>query len=221
VRNGVALVALLAVAGALAGAARGDFGDPKKQHTPADMALARTIVPKLSDLPAGWKAARSNDSSNDSSFTCAGFRPNLSDLVETGYAETPDLSMGQSNLVSGFAAVFRTGPQAAAAYGRVIKPALARCLRILFQKESTKTLKVRVLSVKQSRVANVASRADAYRISARFTGSGVSLLAHLDFVFLQRGRGVAGVLVLRFPQPVDPALEARVVGAIDRRLAAA
>jgi hypothetical protein len=129
--------------------------------------------------------------------------------------------MGQSNLVSGFAAVFRTGPQATAAYARVIKPALSRCLRVLFEKESTKALKVHVLSVRQSPVGSVQARADAYRITARFTGSGVSLLAHLDFVFLQRGRAVAGVLVLRFPQPVDPRLEARVVGAIDRRSAAA
>jgi hypothetical protein len=123
--------------------------------------------------------------------------------------------------VSAFAAVFRTGPQAAAAYGRVIRPALARCLRTLFERESTKSVKVKVLSSTTSRVANVRARADAFRIAARFSGSGVSFVAHLDFVFFRRGRAVAGALLFHFPQPVEPQLEARLVGAIDRHIAAA
>jgi hypothetical protein len=213
---------VLVAAAVLAGTARGDFGDPKKQHTPAGMALARAILPKLSDLPPGWKAKRSTDNStSDNSFSCAGFKPNLSDLVETGYAESPDLSMGDQNLVSGFAAVFRTDTDAARAYARVIRPALARCLRTLFEKESTKALKVKVLSVRQARVANVKSHADAFRIVARFSGSGLSFPAHIEFVFFRSGRAVAGTLLLHFPQAVDPQLEARLVGAIDRRITSA
>jgi hypothetical protein len=213
------LVALLA-GGLLAAGARADLGDPKKQRTAADMALARSILPKLSDLPAGWKA-KASSSSSSSSFSCAGFRPDLSDLVETGYAETPDLSMGDQNLVSGFAAVFRSEAESSKAYARVVKPALARCLRVLFEKESTKTLKVKVLSVRRSRVPNLKARADAFRVVARFSGSGLTLPAHLDFLFLQRGRAVAGVLLLHFPQPVARGLETEIAAAIDGRLGAA
>jgi hypothetical protein len=221
-RRAILVAAALLAAGALAGTARGDFGDPKKQHTAADMALARGILPKLSDLPAGWKATRSTDSStNDNSFSCAGFKPDLSDLVETGYAESPDLSMGDQNLVSGFAAVFRTAGDATQAYARVIRPALARCLRTLFEKESTKTLKVKVLSVRQARVTDVNAHAEAFRIVARFSGSGLRFPAHIDFVFFRSGRAVAGTLLLHFPQAVDPKLEARLLAAIDGRIASA
>lgn len=219
-RSAVALFSALVLAGSLATLARADFADPKKQHTPADMALARSILPKLSDLPAGWTAKRSTDNSNDS-FSCAGFKPNLSDLVETGYAESPDLSKGQQDLVSGFASVFRSSGDASKAYGRVIRPALARCLRVLFERESTKTLKVTVVSIRQARVTNVKSHADAFQIVARFKGSGANFLAHLDFVFFRSGRAVAGALLLHFPQAIDPQIEGRVIGAIDRRIASA
>src|SRR5690348_12678169 len=83
-------------------------GDPQKAHTPADMAKARSIAIRRADLPAGtWKAEKS--SSDDSSLRCPGFEPDMSDLVETGTADSPDFTNEQTGAyISSTAGIFKS-----------------------------------------------------------------------------------------------------------------
>lgn len=193
---------LLAVAAlALPPAALAAQGEPQKQHTAADTARARAMVLRLRDLPgSGWKGKR--DTSPNDSTRCAGFEPNLSDLVETGQADSLEFSHPAGAFVGSSATLFRSVADANAAFDRVVRPGLARCLRAVVAGTADRTTKVAVLS--SARVAHPrrGDESRAYRLRARLTAGGRSFPLVLDIVAVRRGRADALVLAANLGRPL-------------------
>jgi hypothetical protein len=86
-RSAVSIVAALALAAAVAGAARAE--KPKLSVVAADQAKARDVVVRLDDLGSttGWQGGQLKPSA-PSSLTCAGYNPKQADLVVTGQAKS-------------------------------------------------------------------------------------------------------------------------------------
>ena len=209
------LVACVALAGALAGAASAGKGDPKKAYTAADQALARSIALRLSDFPAGWTGKVSKDTG--SRLSCKGFEPDLSDLTKTGRASSPDFSLKQAT-VSSKIDVFKTVAQTRDAWDRVVKPGLLTCLTSLLKRggESGGDVKVNILSAGERPYQRLAEQAASYRIVASFESAKekVKFNAYFDLFLLRNGRTLAAMFFYRFPQEFDQALEGSLVGKV-------
>ncbi len=120
----VGVAALVAVGGVALGAG----GQPGKALRPADQALARSIVLRRSDLPAGFQGSPASPSQGEVP-RCKGFMPDESDLTLRGQASSPDFSRsGNLPLVSSSADVWSSAAQAKADFQRVVRPGLSSCL---------------------------------------------------------------------------------------------
>jgi hypothetical protein len=199
------LVLVLAVCLAVPAVALGAAGDPVERFTARDQAVARSLTLKRTDLSAGWKATKPSDDGGD--LTCPGFDPNLSDLTLTGEAET-EFEHPSVAFIGSSVSVFRTSAQAQAAWSRVVRPALLRCLVHFFREgvaESGGTVKV----TRRAKVAfpKVAPRVAAYRITAAVGSKGAAATVPfaLDLVLLGRGRAEVAVLAMAPGRGVAPA----------------
>ncbi len=124
---GVAIFGALVVTGAAFAA----NGEPKHAYTTASQALARKIVLHRADLPAGFKSSPSTGNT-EKPPTCKGFKPDQSDLTQTGKAEADFDMAGNPPLVSSSADVWSSPGQARTAFDRVVRPGLDKCLFDLF-----------------------------------------------------------------------------------------
>jgi len=205
---------LVVLALGCAGAALAANGEPQKHHNPADMARARSVVLRPSDLGSTWKATPATSSENGS-LRCRAFAPDESDLTETGAASSPDFSQGLQ-YVSSYASLFETAAQAQASWSRVVRPGLMTCLRTLFEQgASSGGTTTKVTGTGVLAVPRLAPRTAGYRLSFTATNSNVTLRGAVDIVLLGRARIDAALLYVAFGTP-SQALERR----LDRIIAA-
>jgi hypothetical protein len=210
-------LAVVAVAAVLAApAAFAAQGEPQEKHTAADNAKARSIVLKLRDLPGtGWTAEK-DTSPDDDPLRCAGFNPDLSDLVETGDAESPNFDHKASgSFVSSTGSLFRSEVDANQGFDRVVKPGLIRCLQRVLEGESTAAAKIAVKRAGVFAFPKVGDESRAYRVQATVTASGQTVPVVLDIVLFRSGRADVAFLALgiggAFPsvRPLVATLERR------------
>jgi hypothetical protein len=101
-RLGVTLVlCLAALAAAAAAAVAGPLGDPHREQerlTAADMALAKRIALRATDLPTGWR--RTPVPPDNDEFKCPGFDPDLSRFTITGKAQSAFTHPGGAQVLS-------------------------------------------------------------------------------------------------------------------------
>lgn len=207
----LSLLALVCV-----GAAMGASGEPQKKHTPLDMAKARTVVLRVSDLGAGWKASRSTTNSGGTP-RCKSFQPDESDLTETGTADSPDFQKG-FRFVSSAAGVFKSAAQAQASWDRVVKPGLLGCLGSIFnQGASTGKATTKILAKGSLSFPRLAPRTAAYRIKFSTKTQGLTLGGTLDLILLGNGRIDALMISVSFGTP-PLADEQRLASLIAHRL---
>lgn len=204
---GKALLSVL-VAGVLAmvgGIALAANGQPRKAFRPADQALARSIVLRRSDLPAGFTASPASPSHGEVP-TCKGFKPNVSDLTLRGKATSPDFNMsGNPPLVSSLADVWLSAAQARAVFQRVARPGLSACLFTLFAKalnaHAPKGVSYLPVSHSQGPLSGLGQQAETVRLV--FTGvSGntrIPLIA--DYFAIRKNRVTALVTTLNLRTP--------------------
>jgi hypothetical protein len=211
------LVLLTIAAGLATATAAGAPGDPQRQFTAADQAKARTIALRASDLPgSGWKGTRS--SGGGGGLTCAGFRPDQSDLVETGRAESLDFERANIAFASSVTGIFRTKAMADAAFARVTGAGLVKCMRSVFTESLGSTPGVRVVGSREQRspVPRVAPRSRAYRLGVTLEAAGQRVQAVLDTIVLGSGRANTAVLVVA----VGEAFSGPALASLSRRVAA-
>ena len=206
----VALLALIATGAALAAK-----GDPRKHHTAADQAKAKSIVVRLSDLGAGWTGKKSPNSGGH--LHCKGFEPDESALVETGKANSLDFSKGLQ-FVSSNAALYATAAQAQTAWNLVVQPGLLTCLKALFEQGgSSGGATTTVKSQGPLAFPKLAARTAAYRIVFQTKSGSQTLSGDLDVVLLGAGRIDTAMLLLSVGVP-HTALEQHLAGVVAARV---
>lgn len=214
----VALVAfsVLAIAASALAANR----DPQERHTAADMARARSVLLKRSDLTAGWTATRQDDSSDDD-VECSQMDIDESHLVETGSAESPRFNYGPLLAVSQGAAVYRTAREAIVSWNLLVRPQLAACMSEVL--DGMEVSGVRFDVIRSSRVPfpTVAPKTAAYRLRATLTVEGMALPVQVDWVFLGHGRTLTSIFFMGTKDPVPASFEREVAGVVAERLARA
>jgi hypothetical protein len=218
----VVLILALVVAAAVAAAgALAASGEPREALTRADMAKARSIVLTPRDLPGmGWKVERDTGPDEDP-LRCPSFQPDLADLVKTGEAESPNFTQASGTFVSSTATLFRTASQADAGFDRVVKPGLTRCLTRILERESSASVKLRVVSTAQVSHPRAGDELRAMRVRVRVTAGGQSVPVVLDLVLLRVGRANMAFIAVGIGAPFPTAAERSLVETLARRAAAA
>jgi len=213
------LLLVILAAAVVAGAALA--GDPRQQHTAADMARARAIGFVRTDFPAGWTSKPSAPTTNADSNTCKSFNPDESDLVETGKVDSPEFTApdGVSQVASSVG-VFKTVAQAQASWSRVVQPAMLQCFSELITKTSPKGSTIAELAKGSLAFPKVATRTTAYRLVLSVTPKGgtTSVNLYVDFVLLGAGRANVATIMFSLAKPYPPAFEQKLGAAIAHRL---
>src|SRR5207237_1918058 len=79
-------------------------------------------------------------------LSCAGFDPDLSDLVETGEAQSRVFARGLGTSVFSIGTVYADARTAETAWNRIMRRALVRCLSTLLEGSSTGGVAIKPLS---------------------------------------------------------------------------
>jgi hypothetical protein len=182
-------------------------------HNPSDQASARSIDLRRGDLP-GWRARPAPKPA----LRCRSFAPDLSAVVETGSAASPEYTRGRLS-VSSNAVVAASRSRALVVWHALATKRLLNGVREAFLR--TPGIKLRRLVTSRLPFPRVAPRTAAFRASFVLTGFGDDQPSYgsFDFILLARawttavlGAGVDG----RAPFPAD--LARRLAGVLARRL---
>jgi hypothetical protein len=210
------IVLLLIVVLAVPALALAADTDPKRKINAADERKAASIVFKRTDFAAGWK--RTTTPSDDDDLNCSFYHPDGSDLTLTGDAESEFQRSGGFPSVLSYADVYATAKDAATAWSRTVKPALARCLAQFFQTVvSEPGTKVTVVNYGKIAFPRVAPRTAAFRINVKMTvtqnDQTVTVPLTLHIVVVGRGRAEAGFLTFA-PSPGVAGADLRTFGKV-------
>jgi hypothetical protein len=180
---------LVAIAGlAVTGAALADPLDPKVKYAPADVARAKAIVLKQSDLGAAWTSRTSTQAASLKAPVCPSLRPDYSKLTLTGHAESVfDNGNGAVQIVSDVE-IWKTEQQASRHMGALMKPALPKCIRYSLLKSFGGNDQATPLTPKKQSFPQLADVSVRYRAPVLFKVGKQSVIVASDFVFLRKGR---------------------------------
>jgi hypothetical protein len=186
--------------------------DPKRKINAADERKAAAIILKRTDFTAGWKRTSTSDSGDDD-LNCSFYHPDGSDLTLTGDAEAEFQRTGGFPSLLSYADVYVSGKDAAAAWSRTVKPALARCLAQFFQQEvSGPGTRLTLVNYGRFAFPRLAPRTAAFRINAKMAvtqnGQMSTVPLTLHIVVVGRGRAEAGFLTFA-PSPGIAAADLR------------
>ena len=209
-RLGVALSLVLALAATAVAAAATDPRDERERLRPADVALAKRTTLRATDLTPRWRRVASP---KETPLRCPGFNPDFSAFTVTGEATVTFEHAGGAQITSS-ADVFATPAQALGDFRTGAKPALARCLRYVLNREFAKTGVA--AQIRSSRMVapppRIGARVAAYRLVAEVQARSNVVPIHLDLLALQRGRTIAVLTFIGAAAPVrGQAVLARVV----------
>jgi hypothetical protein len=153
----------------------------RKQLRPADMALAKRVTLRASDLVPGW-ARRPATKFPDELPSCPGADLDFSAFTITGRAQSK-FTRGPATIES-LVEVFASRRDAVGDFRKGSNPELLRCVRTELQKQG-----IRVESVKMTGRPAVGERGFAFRVVmlAAFTE------VYMDVVGFQRGRTIVGL----------------------------
>lgn len=214
-------LAVLLLALALPALAWAGVRDPQERFTPADQAKAKALLLTRADLLSGWKQAPPTP--DDEDVTCGAFDPDLSDLVLTADQEVEFEHAQAGASVYSHASLFKSAAQANAAWSRVMKPALTRCLTQVIREAVGANVKVTFSKVGRVPYPRLAPRVYALEVNCTISSeeTGKSLAISMDVVQLGRGRADVSVMTIGLGKGI-PNKDVRVLATVlARRLAAA
>ena len=209
-RLGLMLLVLVALAVSSSASAAGhDPRDPQKRHNPADQAWAKKIRVQHADLGAGdWRVEASVNNGDDRGAPKACRNPDMSNLVETGSAETPDFSRNGSVVGSG-ASVFLNERQATKAWSLAARQPLTQCLAAAFEKGLAGSgARLKIVSDAPIAMPKLAPHFKAARIQLEISGQARTIKGRLTFYLLARGRVTAMLMIMSFDRPMQPISQA-------------
>jgi hypothetical protein len=203
-RHALALAAAMLVALLLTAVAATAPGDPNRKFTPADQKLARSLVLRKADLPAGaWKTAPTDFSQPNPPCVVRDYR--LDSLTETGAA---GYSYSLADLqVESESAVFLTASQAHRAFMTESQPGFMRCVLTSFARPGV-TVRIATIERLPPTSTPVRVAADHSLVTLYSTHTNRTVIIDLVTVFLQRGRVGSGVTIARANAHVPDSLVA-------------
>jgi len=181
---------------------------------------AKNGLLRLSDFGKGWKAKDAKPAKTTTPDLCRDTRPNLSDLVEAGYAQSPDFNLGQLQAVSQWVRVFASQPQADKAWSRSVTIGLVSCLAKQLQAASNSKSKITIVGEYRLPVPRVGKNAAGFRVVSHAKTPDDSFNVYADIVVVQQGRAISVATMTGFLEPLATASEARLVRTIASRLGA-
>jgi hypothetical protein len=208
-----ALVALAAVLLGAAPAAARHPRDPREAFTSADQARARRITLRLTDLPATWDRLPPRRLAE---LRCPGGDADMSDLTLTGKAISRDFNSGTTTALGG-ARVFRTTREAATYHRRAPKVELGRCYVELFGRGLEPGDTIELVSSRVVQQPSLGPDAVSVHIVWRQSIGGVTFVVRTDEYLWRRGRTWMDIGFTGTDVRPSPALERRVIAAIDER----
>jgi hypothetical protein len=213
VRRVVLLLLACAAVPAVALAGRNPHAE-KRHHTRADMALARQVLLRQSDVGPDW--IRVAVPRNDSTLDCPGFDPDFSRFTITGESQALYSFRSLDQILSS-SEVYRSRAEAIHDFQLGARPELAGCLRhtlVRTLRASAPGLTIARASARAARAPKLGERAAAYHLAATVAANGVQLHVYMDLLVFQRGRTQAGLIFTGIGSPVpSQASYARVVAA--------
>lgn len=195
VRRTAVLAALLAcsllvAAAALAGPPRLE----RKQLRAADVALAKRVTVRRSDLPVGW-SARPSSPRPQQLPQCPGADLDFSAFTITGQAGSA-FTRGQSTVQS-FVEIFKSRRDAVGDYRKATAPKVRACLAPELERQGRQQgLDLRVDSLRLAAPPRVGERAFAVRALMSVTAGAGRVRLYMDVIGVQRGRSAAALYFL-------------------------
>ena len=208
-RRLVVIAFVLALLGANAALA----ADPKKKINPADQALARAMLLKLSDVGLGFRLLPARGASDLGSFTCAAL--DESDLTVTGEAKSPNFTSGLHTIAS-TAGIYASAREASTSWRRGASAAGFTCLSNAFRRIA-RSQGADFVSFRKVPFPAIAPQTIAYRWQVLVSG----VRAYTDVVLLMRGRAQAAAFFIAALAPLERSEELRLTRLISKRMAKA
>jgi hypothetical protein len=191
----------------------------KTRINPTDQATARRDVLRVSDLPTNvqWTSAPGSSSGSSTAFSCAGYDPSGSGLVDTGRASSKYTTPGL--MVESDAGLLQTPQKVSIDWKRTFTRGVVPCLRQLIGQASHGAFKV--ITVGEMPFAKLARYVTAFRIVFQATVSGKPALGVFDLIAMGEERTEVTLMVLGgIGSPADRTTAEAEVTLIDLRLAA-
>jgi hypothetical protein len=216
----LAATCLVAALSLLLAASIASARDPRLERlrlNAADVALAKRIALKRSDLGGSWQQVSVPASGDGEGLNCPNFNPDLSRFTITGEASTGFTQQTGASILSAVE-VYPSRAEAAGDFRTGARPEVARCLRLVLERDLPQNglLTFKVLSSRVVAAPRVGDRRIAYRLVARLESLGTRVDLFLDVVVVQRGRSIAALF---FTSPTKPlAGQARLAAAVAARM---
>jgi hypothetical protein len=211
------LVAAIAAALVVTSSALALNGEPKKLFTKADQARATSILLRDADVGRGWVPAASSESPG-ADPRCPGWRPDESDLVETGEA-TRNFKLLTGEVITSYAALYRSAAQARASWDRGVKPEMLKCLSGMLETLTSPGLSVRTVQSGTVAFPHVAPRTAAFCLVLEMASGPTAIRVYIDMVFLTDDRAQGALMLMAVRHPFGAAFEHRLAGLMAKRIA--
>jgi hypothetical protein len=216
------LVAVFAGLAAASVALAADPREPQHRFNDADQAWAQRIMVSHDDLGAGDWRVEQLDSQGDAGAPAYCKNPNLSDLVLTGQAKTPDFGR-EDSFEDSDGEVWASESDAIAAYKRLKTYPFDRCFKLAMQQEFAKGsgVKFAVLASGPIAIGKLAPRQLTFGMKFRMTIATRKIDGRIDIYAFSRGRADASVMIASLGAPARPiplSLERKLARLVAQRL---
>lgn len=200
------------------GAAGVAVASTPKHHKPdPDVALARAVLLRQSDLGSSWKAAAAPK--KVPTLTCPTFTPDVTSLPKPGGAVSQTFRQTANGpFVSQSAYVFPKQSAALTYWQRVVRKRLVTCVADSLTASSTQTVSFSVTSKRSLSLPAIGDRRAGYRVVGTATTSLQKITVYLDMIVVGHGDGVTQVSFTSFSEPPARSLELRLSRLVAGRL---
>lgn len=201
------LALVVTAAAVCVGAAGAATGPPQAAHTSAGTKLAQASLLRVSDFGGGW-TAQAGGASPGLNFSCTGFMPKQSDLVEIGTATSP---LFKGSTIGPFVvqktSVYASAKTAKTLWQRAVKPRLVECVAQSLELLSSRGVRVAITSKETVPLGAIADRSASYRVVATLTDK-QRVKTYLDVVLLASNRTITELTISQYQKP--PALKSEI-----------
>jgi hypothetical protein len=178
--------------------------------------MARTLVLRSSDFPAGWK---STPADRGQSGTPGQYPSNVD---TTANIDSPDFRMGNAAATSN-ARIAKPGEDFSVDAAFIGSSRFAAILKHEFAKgiDDDPGASLQSLTVARRPIPAHGGFSVGYRVTMRLKAHGLFVSLYTDVVWLQNGRIAVWVVLANFDRPFDPDLETALLAKLGARLQAA
>lgn len=194
-------------------------GDPEKRAIRrADQAWAKRVNLTYRDLPGDFVQQGQPTSSANGSFTCSSFAPDLSSFTITGQATSAAFVRGDGTTIFSAAEIFRSVHDERGDWSRSARREALPCVARELERQTSGTLRLRVVSSKLRPAPHVGDRSISFRIVGVTNAAGTPVKVWFDIIGVERGRADATLAVITVRVAPSTSLENKLVTRLARRL---